>query len=67
MMDQQLTYREARDAAIAAFERNYVVDLLARYEGNVSAAARAVHMDRVYLHRMMRRHGIRSTDRAVTT
>lgn len=34
------TFHAAKDALIAAFERRYVIALLARHEGNVSSAAR---------------------------
>lgn len=53
------TYKEARTQAIAAFERNFIRDLLECNDNNVTHSARSAGMDRVYLHRLMRRHGIR--------
>jgi hypothetical protein len=50
------SYAEARRLAILDFERAYVVDLLALTGGNVSQAARVAKIDRVYLHRLIRRH-----------
>ena len=51
-------YLEARAEALAAFERDYAAALLARSEGNVAAAARSAGIDRAYLHRLLRRHGL---------
>ncbi len=50
------SYAEARRRAILDFERTYVAELLVRTEGNVSQAARIAKIDRVYLHRLIRRH-----------
>jgi len=41
-----------------AFERAYVRALLARHGGNITRAAEAAEVDRSYLHRLIRRHGI---------
>jgi transcriptional regulator with GAF, ATPase, and Fis domain len=53
------TYREARARIEEEFERRYVAWLLARHGGNLSAAARAVQMDRKHLHVLARKHGLR--------
>jgi transcriptional regulator with PAS, ATPase and Fis domain len=53
-----LGYEEARRHAIAAFERRYIEDLLKAHGGKVAAAARAAGIDRVYLYRLIRRHGV---------
>ena len=42
-----------------AFEKRYVSWLLERHEGNVSAAAREADMDRKYLHKLAKKHGLR--------
>ncbi len=55
-VDASVPYPEARRRAIEAFERAYVKDLLARHGGKVSQAALAAGMDRVYLHRLAKRH-----------
>jgi DNA-binding NtrC family response regulator len=56
-----LAYEEARRRAVAEFERAYVEALLAKHGGKVALAARAAGIDRVYLYRLMRRHGVRSS------
>jgi transcriptional regulator with AAA-type ATPase domain len=51
-------FKEAKDRLVAAWEKDYVAALLRRHGGNVSMAARAGGMDRVYLHRLMKKHGL---------
>lgn len=52
------SYRETRAEWEAGFEKAYVSWLLERHGGNISAAARAADMDRKYLHKLARRHGV---------
>jgi transcriptional regulator with GAF, ATPase, and Fis domain len=59
VVDAALPYEVARKQAIDAFERAYVTSLLARVGDNVAAAARAAGVNRAYLHRLLRRHGVR--------
>jgi two-component system response regulator GlrR len=56
-VDARLPYAEARRQALEAFEQAYVRALLDAHGGKVAAAARAAGIDRVYLYRLMRRHG----------
>ena len=58
-VDPRLSYADARNEALVGFERDYVEALLALHDGNVSAAARAAGMARPYLHRLLRKHGLR--------
>ncbi len=58
-IDPTLSYAEARQRAIAGFESSYLRSLLEFHGGNVSQAARAAGIDRAYLHRLLRRHGLR--------
>ncbi len=53
-------YRDARAAALTAFEASYLKDLIARTDGNASEAARVARMDRPYLLTLLRKHGLRS-------
>jgi DNA-binding NtrC family response regulator len=57
VVDASVSYPEARRRAVEAFERAYVKDLLARHGGKVSQAAAGAKIDRVYLHRLLKRHG----------
>jgi DNA-binding NtrC family response regulator len=56
--DDSLSYRETRARFEADFEREYVRWLLDKYDRNVSAAARAVKMDRNHLSDLARRHDL---------
>ncbi|HTR49564.1 MAG TPA: sigma 54-interacting transcriptional regulator [Kofleriaceae bacterium] len=53
------TYRDARAAALARFEGEYLRALIDRAGGNASEAARLARMDRPYLLTLLRKHGLR--------
>jgi transcriptional regulator with GAF, ATPase, and Fis domain len=55
-------FREAKERLIASWERDYVMQLLRRAGGNVSKAAREGGLDRVYLHRLIKKYGIANVD-----
>jgi DNA-binding NtrC family response regulator len=54
-----LPFKIAKDSAIDAFERAYLATLLEEAGGNMSKAARIAGMDRMYLHRLVQKHGLR--------
>jgi DNA-binding NtrC family response regulator len=54
-----LSYRDQRARFEESFERAYVTWLLGRHEGNVSAAAREADMDRKYLYKLAKKHGLK--------
>ncbi|XXF75244.1 sigma 54-interacting transcriptional regulator [Myxococcaceae bacterium GXIMD 01537] len=58
-VDPKVPYAEARRRAIDLFEREYAEGLLKLHGGKVSQAAAAADMDRVYLYRLLRRHGLK--------
>ncbi len=51
-------YKEARSRAIESFEKDFIESLLRRYEGNVSRAAKEAGIDRVYLYKLIKKHGV---------
>ena len=53
-----LPFKDAKDQLIQAFERQYLIDLLDRHNGNVSKAARAADMDRKTITRLMKKYEI---------
>ena len=54
-----MPFRIAKDAVIDSFERGYLSQLLEAAGGNMSKAARMAGMDRMYLHRLVQKHGLR--------
>jgi DNA-binding NtrC family response regulator len=58
-IDPTLPYADARARALAHFERVYAGALVRLHGDNVSAASRAAGIARIYLHRLLRRHGLR--------
>ncbi len=57
-VDIKVPFNAAKDSLIASFERQYLRALLDWAEGNVSKAARKAGLDRMYVHRLLQRHGI---------
>ena len=55
-------FHSAKDRLIATWERGWVTELLKRARGNVSRAARLGQLDRVSLHRLMKKHAIAARD-----
>ena len=52
------TFREAKALAIAAFERDYIADLLSRTRGNISLAARLSGKERSRLCKLVKKYGL---------
>jgi transcriptional regulator of acetoin/glycerol metabolism len=59
VIDPRQPLREGRDAWVRNFERRYLHELLRVHQNNVSSAARTAGLDRPYLHRLLRRYGLR--------
>jgi DNA-binding NtrC family response regulator len=62
--DAPVPFKLAKDAVVDAFERNYLSTLLESTAGNISKAARKGGMDRMYLHRLIQKHGLRPPPRS---
>ncbi len=63
--DPRLSFRDAKERAVARWERWYVAQLLRHTHGNLSEAARVARSDRTYLRKLARKHLHRDGDRAV--
>ena len=57
---ENLDYREAKQKVLAAFNIEYISNLLRRTEGNVSLAAQSAGVERQSLQHLMRKYGIAS-------
>jgi DNA-binding NtrC family response regulator len=57
-----VSFRETKEKWNELFERRYLAWLIKRAEGNISKAARDADMDRKYLHKLLRKHGITAGD-----
>jgi transcriptional regulator with PAS, ATPase and Fis domain len=55
-------FAEARDDILAAFEKRYVREALARSRGRIGETARRAGLNARTLYAMMRRHGLRKED-----
>jgi two-component system, NtrC family, response regulator GlrR len=64
LVDASVPLRDARERWVRYFERAYLTDLLARTQGNVASAAILAGVDRVHLHRMITRAGLRDSLRS---
>jgi DNA-binding NtrC family response regulator len=55
-------FAESRDYIQKVFEKQFVKEQLSRYEGNISAAAKASNMSRQNFHRLIEKHNIKVKD-----
>ncbi len=62
-VDVSVAFKTAKQDVINEFERRYILKLLAQYDGNISAAARAAGIDRMSIHKMLHRLGIANAAR----
>ncbi|HVH43556.1 MAG TPA: sigma 54-interacting transcriptional regulator [Labilithrix sp.] len=58
-VDVNIPYKVAKEALIDGFERAYVRAVIAACGGNMTKAARMAGIDRMYLHRLVQKHGSR--------
>ena len=58
-IDVSLPLRTVRETWLRHVERRYLEELLAAHNGNVTAAARAAGVDRVHMHRLLVKAGLR--------
>ena len=55
----ELALKEAKERWMAVLEASYLRELLARHDGNISAAAKAAGIDRKTFHRLINKHQLR--------
>ena len=60
--DEGKSYRQTKAEFEEMFEKKYVGWLLERNGGNISAAAREADMDRKYLYKLAKKHGLHPAD-----
>lgn len=58
LLAEGVTFKDAKERWIAAFERDYVLSLLRRHTGNISHSAREADIDRKYFRKLMRKYDI---------
>ncbi len=54
-----LSLKDAKERWLQVLETSYLRDLLARHDGNISAAAKAAGIDRKTFHRLINKHQLR--------
>jgi DNA-binding NtrC family response regulator len=59
------TFKEAKNAVVNAFEREYIEALLLRHGTNLSAAAREAQIDRKHLRELLNKHELGTRPRLV--
>jgi len=55
----ELSLKDAKERWMAVLEASYLRELLARHDGNISAAAKAAGIDRKTFHRLINKHQLR--------
>ncbi|HWO19329.1 MAG TPA: sigma 54-interacting transcriptional regulator [Kofleriaceae bacterium] len=58
LLAEGVTFKDAKERWVAAFERDYILQLLRRHSGNISHAARAADIDRKYFRKLMKKYDI---------
>jgi DNA-binding NtrC family response regulator len=53
-----VTFKDAKERWVATFERDYIVQMLRRNNGNISHAARHADIDRKYFRKLMKKYDI---------
>lgn len=57
-----LPFKDAKAQLVEDFERRYIIDVLGKYEGNISRAAVHSGIDRRSLHRLLAKYGIDASE-----
>ncbi|CAG1771266.1 partial Transcriptional regulatory protein QseF, partial [uncultured bacterium] len=55
---EDCAFQEAKKQVVVQFERNYLIDLLAKHQGNITKAAKVAGLDRRAFQRLIKKYGI---------
>ncbi len=58
LVSGDLTFKDAKEQWVSTFERDYIISLLRRHNGNISHAAREADIDRKYFRKLMKKYEI---------
>ncbi len=58
LVSGDITFKDAKERWVSSFERDYIVSLLRRNNGNISHAAREADIDRKYFRKLMKKYEI---------
>lgn len=58
----ELPFKDAKEEWITSFEKDYILELLRRHQGNISQASREADIDRKYFRKLMTKHGVEADD-----
>ena len=58
LLGEGVTFKDAKERWVASFERDYILQMLRRNNGNISHAARAADIDRKYFRKLMKKYDI---------
>jgi two-component system nitrogen regulation response regulator GlnG len=61
-LEMELPFKEAKERLVEGFERDYLKGLLERCGGNISRAAREAGIARLYVRKLLKKHGLHGDD-----
>jgi len=61
-VDADIPFKDAKQRVVESFEREYLVELMKHYGGNLSKAAREAKIDRKHLRNLLKKYNIDSSD-----
>jgi DNA-binding NtrC family response regulator len=58
LVSGDVSFKDAKERWVSSFERDYIISLLKRHNGNISHAARDADIDRKYFRKLMKKYDI---------
>jgi len=62
LISGNVTFKDAKERWVSSFERDYILSLIKRHNGNISHAARDADIDRKYFRKLMKKYDIEAAD-----